>query len=145
MNPDLARYHRLVLFPGLGMLGVLRARGRATSDADRSELTAALRCQMAGLAIWALHGVLQLGVWFVGFLMNTAILDPGLLHAYRLVLVACTVLNVGAWIAEWLVVVAAGLAASRGRPYPLSRRQRAALPDSADVEPPSDWKPLNDG
>lgn len=149
-NSDLARYHRLVLFPGIGAVLVARARARATTQADRDELSAALRCQLAGAAIWVLHGLMQLGVGLVAKLMDLAMyIEPSTLKAYRGVLLACTILNVAAWIAEWLVVVAAGLNASRGRPYPLSRQQRraamgdAAPHDSHDV--PSEWKPLNDG
>ena len=66
--------------------------------------------------------------------------------AYRMVLVACTILNVAAWLAEWLVAVAAGLNAARGRPYPLTRREkRIAAVGEASSDVPPDWKPLNDG
>ena len=116
MNPELARYHRLVLLPGFGAVVVARARAAATSQDDRDELSAALRCQLAGLAIWLLHGFMQLGVGVVGALMNaTTTIPVETMAAYRMVLVACTILNVAAWLAEWLVAVAAGLNAARDR------------------------------
>ncbi len=144
MNPELARYHRLVLFPGAGAAIVWRARNAASGE-DRDELTRALRCQLGGLAVWLLHGVLQAGIGGVAVLMNAApYTDPALEKAATTVLWVSTGLNVIAWVAEWAVVVAAGLAASRGKPYPLTRREKKAAAAAGASAEQSGWKAFAD-
>jgi hypothetical protein len=148
MNPDLSRYHRLVLFPVIGAVMVRRARAATSSQADRNELTAALRCQMAGVAVWALHLGMQLVIGFIAWMMYVSLpLSPDLMKFARTTLLVSTVANLVMWVAEWGLVVAAGLAASRGVPYPLTRRETrsAARAVAPDGPPPSEWKALNDG
>lgn len=147
-NVELARYHRLVLFPVVGIPFVRAARSRASTPPDRDELTGALRCQIGGAAVWTLHLVLQAGIGFVWWLMGRATeLDAGLRSAADAVLWLSTGANVLMWVVEWGLLVSAGLRAANGHPYPLSRRQkRAAAADSPDEPaPPADWKPLSDG
>ena len=142
LNPALSRLHLLVLLPFVGLFLVWRARGRATDEADRSELTSAVRCQMGGASVWALHLVLQAAIGGVWWLVTETPGGKDLVEVTKVVVVAATVLNLFMWLLEWGVVVAAGVRASRGRRYPLSRRDRRSASASARAESRA-WKPLN--
>ncbi len=147
-NPELARYHRLVLLPLIGIPPVRAARARATTDADRAELSAALRAQVGGAAVWLLHLALQGAIGFVWWMVAaSAALDAQLRSAANGVLWIATGANLVMWAAEWGLVVVAGLRAARGHPYPLTRRERRAAraADDDDPGPPPDWRPLSDG
>lgn len=143
-DPALARYHRLVLFPVVGAAVVAAARTRATDEAARADLGAALTCQLGVAAVWLLHLGLQLAIGGVAWLVASHPTTEGLAQATRLVVLSGTILNVAAWMVEWGVLVAAGLRASRGHPYPLSRRDKRAIAAAERAERRT-WRPLDDG
>ena len=142
-NPALSRHHLLVLLPLFGLFFVWRAREGAEHESDRAELTAAVRCQTGGAAIWVLHLALQAAIAGVWWLVSATPGGQGMLELTRVVLLAATALNLLMWLLEWGVVVAAGVRASRGRSYPLSRRRRreAVAGERAAAR---GWKSLND-
>ena len=144
-DPALARYHRFVLLPVFGIIPVLGARRRATSDEARADLTGALRCQIGGAAVWLLHAGLQAAILIVNWMVGaSAATSPELERAAGTILVVGTILNIIMWVFEWALAVLAGLRAANGHPYPLSRRARrkAASPIATAQK---QWKSLNDG
>lgn len=142
LNPALSRQHLLVLLPFVGLFFVWRARSRATAEADRAELTAAIRCQVGGTVVWLVHLVLQAAILGVWWLVTVTPSGESLLEVSKAVVLAGTGLNVLMLLIEWGVLVVAAFGASRGRPYPLSRgeRRRAAAQGRAEHRK---WKPLH--
>ncbi len=143
LNPALSRQHLFVLLPILGLAFVWRARAQATDEADRAELTTAVRCQMGGALVWLVHIVLQLAILGVWWLAATSPGAEGMLEVTEMVVLLGTVTNVVMWVLEWGVLVLAGIRASRGKPYPLSRRERRRAVAQARAEARR-WKPLDD-
>lgn len=142
-NPALSRQHLLILLPLFGMLIVWRARAAAADEADRAELSAALRCQIGGALIWGVHLVLQAAILGVWWLVVGTPGGSGLVGVTKVVVVVGSALNLLMLLLEWGVLVLAGIRASRGRPYPLSRRHRRQAAAEARAER-RHWKPLND-
>jgi len=112
--------HCLILLPFAGLLFVLFARVRTKSAPARRELTEILLVQGLAAAVVGVHVVLQLGIEGARWLWLRT-LDMGLGVEDSLVpqmLLVGTVLNVGAGLLEWGVLVFTGLRAARGVPYP---------------------------
>jgi hypothetical protein len=147
LDPALSRYHLLVLLPIVGLPVVIRARARAESEEHKAELTAAIRCQWGGAAVWILHLGLQLSIVAVGWLVQVSpSAGPGLHSAASTILWLGTLLNVVMWIIEWGIVAVAGVRAGRGHPYPLSRSERKRLDQERRADAGAEakgWRPLN--
>ncbi|MEE2829106.1 MAG: hypothetical protein VX498_07955 [Myxococcota bacterium] len=124
--------HRLILLPVVGLFFVLRKRSQVATEAEREELSQAVRVQVLAGVIVLVHAVLQFFIGLVGWLWSLSQFDHvGQVGDYvPTVLLLATLLNVGAGAVEWLVAVVAGLRAAKGHPYP-GFRQKKNMSDTA--------------
>ena len=133
-QPSTTRGHHLLFFaPVAGLVVTFAAwlRHPTTDPEGKQDLGSAARWQALGAWIVVLHGGLQLGVMSVRWVWQSGRgLGPTLDHLMPLALKAITWLNVGSGVAEWLLLGAWAVAASRGKPYPgaLLRRLGSRAP-----------------
>ncbi len=121
-----ARLHLWVLVPLLGLIPTAWAAFQTGQpDEFRAAAKAALRWQLVGASILAMHIALQLGVfgvfWFTES-MDTA--PPALQSVFVPLLWGISLLNVGSGVAEYGFVAFWGLRASRGAPLPFLNASR---------------------
>ncbi len=122
IEPRLGWPHLLMLLPGGGAaLTLFLALGRE-DPTEKAELRQAARWQGGAFGVLLVHGMLQMGIWFVAWLFGS--MPPEILDqtpAYKhlpLLLSLCTHGNITAGAAEWLILAWFAVKASRGQPYP---------------------------
>jgi hypothetical protein len=120
-----ARLHLWVLAPIIGLVPVAVARARSQSEEDREEAGRALRWQLIGASILALHIVLQLGVFGVYHLARSAgPVPPPLESLIGPLLFAISMLNVVSGVAEYGFVAFWAVRAANGADLPFFRGSR---------------------
>ena len=119
------RVHLWVFLPILGLVPTSVALVRATADADRAVIRAALRWQAIGASILLMHLVLQLGVVGVDwFAHSMGTIPPVLEPLFLPILWLISLANVGSGIVEYCFVAFWGLRAAGGAPLPFSNDSR---------------------
>jgi len=115
-----ARLHLWVLAPFVGLIPTaLAAFQTGQRDEYRGIAKAALRWQLLGASILALHIALQLGVFGVfWFAEEMGTVPPALQGVFVPLLWGISLVNVGSGVAEYGFVAFWGLRASRGAPLP---------------------------